>query len=527
MSSAAQGKDELLIGVDLGTMGTKAGAFDLRGNLVAEAYVEAQLIYPRPGWVEQRQEDFYQDAVQAIARCVRAAQIDPQRIACIAFDSQMAGVGNIDANWRPVRNYDSWLDLRCTSYVEEIDREYGELVTRIDGCPPMANHAPRMVWLRHEAPADFERVAKFVMPSTYVAGRMGGLASTEAFIDYTFLHFSGLCDAQRGVWSDELCHKLDIPLEKLPRIVEPWTIIGELTPRAADECGLRSGIPIAAGAGDQAAGALGAGIVSAGMIFDSAGTAAVLATCVDRYVPDVANRTLVISRSVLPNLWMPLAYIAGGGLCLRWFRDTFVPSEYTVALSQGANIYALLDEWAAKILPGADRLWFVPHLSGRTLPSQPAIRGSWIGFTWSHTPAHFYRAILESVAYEYQIYLAIQRELLPSVRFTEAHVIGGGARSQLWNQIKADVLDVPYICLNRSEYATWGAAMIAGYAVGLVDDLAATARMHAWRSNAIAPDRAHQAIYAQMASHYRSLLDTLGPFFAEAQTITDQRLSDS
>jgi xylulokinase len=218
---------------------------------------------------------------------------------------------------------------------------------------------------------------------------------------------------------------------------------------------------------------------------------------------------------------MPLAYIAGGGLCLRWFRDTFAAAEYAQTTAQGTNIYEVLDTLAAEVRPGADRLWFLPHLGGRTLPSQPAIRGTWIGFTWSHTRPHFYRAMLESVAYEYLIYLAIQHELLPSVRFTEAHVIGGGARSRLWDQIKADVLGVPYVCLNRSELATWGAAMIAGYAVGLIDDLAATARAHARRSTRIEPNPAHRAVYAEMASRYRALLQTLEPFFADAQTIVE------
>lgn len=521
MSQTGPGDDELLVGVDIGTTGTKAGIFDLRGTALATAWVESTLLYPRPGWVEQRQEDFYRDAVAAISQCVRSAGVGPSRVAAIAFDSQMAGVGSIDADWRPVGNFDSWLDLRCTPYVDAIDREFGALVTEIDGCPPMANHAPRIMRMMHEEPADFERVAAFVVPSTYVAGRLAGLSAADAFIDHTFLHFSGVADAKSGTWSDDLCGKLGIPRAKLPRIVAPWTVIGKLTARAAGECGLRAGTPIAAGAGDQAAGALGAGIVDAGMIFDGAGTAAVLAACVDRYVPDVHHRTLVISRSVLPDLWMPLSYVAGGGLCLRWFRDTFAASEKVHEEAGGQSAYAILDQEAAAIRPGSDRLWFVPHLGGRTLPSRPDIRGTWVGFTWSHTRGHFYRAILESVAYEYRTYLEIQRELLPGVRFSDAHVMGGGADSRLWNQIKADVLCVPYVRLDRRELGIWGAAMIAGHAVGLIGDLAGTARAHAQRGASVAPDPEHRAIYDQMASRYRQLVDSLEPVFAAARAVVD------
>ena len=384
----------------------------------------------------------------------------------------------------------------------------------------MANHAPRILRLMQEEPAKFERVASFVMPSAYVAGRMAGLAGRDAFIDYTFLHFSGVADARTGTWSADLCARLGVPIEKLPRIVEPWAVIGELTSEAATACGLRRGTPIAAGAGDQAAGALGAGIVDPGVIFDGAGTAAVFAACVDRYEPDVANRTLVVSRSVLPDLWMPLSYVAGGGLCLRWFRDMFAPDIVARAPSRGPSAYALLDELADSVAPGSDHLWFVPHLGGRTLPSQPALRGTWSGFTWSHTRAHFYRAILESVAYEYQSYLGILRQLLPSIEFTEAVVIGGGARSRVWNRIKADVLGVRYVGLERGELATWGAAMIAGRAAGLIDDLAETARRHARRTGGVDPDPAVHEIYARMASQYRLLVQSMEPAFDTAHAMT-------
>lgn len=511
---------DLLLGVDLGTMGTKAGVFDLHGTMVAEAYIESTLLYPRPGWVEQRQEDIYEDAMTAIRRCVRASGTDPARIAAIAFVGQMAGIGTIDAEWRPVVNFDSWLDLRCGRDVEAIDRLHGDAVTTIDGCPPMANHAPRILRLMREEPRKFERVAAFVVPSTYVAGRMAGLSAGDAFIDHTFLHFSGVADAINGTWSPELCERLGIPIEKLPMIVEPWALVGKVIREAAEVSGLREGTLIAAGAGDQAAGALGAGIVDPGVIFDGAGTAAVFAACVDQYQPDVANRTLVVSRSVLPGLWMPLSYVAGGGLCLRWFRDTFAADVAADAASRVTSPYALLDDMAESIPPGSDLLWFIPHLGGRTLPSQPALRGTWSGFSWSHTRAHFYRAILESVAYEYLRYYEIIRELHPEVTFTEAVVIGGGARSRLWNQIKADVLGVRYVALNRSELATWGAAMIAGRAAGLIDDLAATARKRASRVGGIDADPSRREAYDRMAAQYRLLVGSMEPVFDAAGSMS-------
>jgi len=252
-------------------------------------------------------------------------------------------------------------------------------------------------------------------------------------------------------------------------------LIGEVTPAAANDFGLTPGTPIAAGAGDTAAGALGAGIVRSGMIFDTAGTAAVLAGCTATFVADAANRALLTMRSVVPGLWYPLAYIAGGGLALRWYRDQFFNAVRGQPQPTADDLYDEMTELAAQTPPGADGLFFSPHLGGRICPAAPAMRGAWIGFSWGHGQAHFIRAILESIAFEYAYYLGILRTLIPDLQLIEARAIGGGARSQRWNQIKADVLGVPYRTLKRSEFATWGSALIAGHAVGLYPDLAGAA----------------------------------------------------
>ena len=173
----------------------------------------------------------------------------------------------------------------------------------------------------HERPDVFARICKFVQPGGYVAGRMAGLKGDEAFLDYTYLHFSGFADTEKATWSPELCGLFDVPMEKLPRIVAPWEIIGKVTPAVARECGLRAGTPIAAGAGDQTSCMLGAAMVEPGLIFDVAGTASVFAVCVDRFVPDLTYKTVFTARLVPSDQWYALAYVNGGGLNLRWFRD--------------------------------------------------------------------------------------------------------------------------------------------------------------------------------------------------------------
>ena len=261
----------------------------------------------------------------------------------------------------------------------------------------------------------FKRIASFVQPAGYVAGRLAGLSGADAFIDYTYIHFSGFSDTEAGRWLPELCDRFGVPMEKLPRIVNPWDIVGRVTPAAAAECGLLAGTPIAAGMGDQAAGALGAGIVEPGMLYDVAGTASLLGLCVDRFTPDVTHRTLHTMRSVLPGLYHPLAYINGGGLNLRWFRDALAAAENEAAGRRGGRERSTpcSTGWPRACRAGSDGLLFLPHLAGRQCPNDPAVRGLWAGFTWAHGKPHLYRSLLEGVAYEYATYLRIEQELLP------------------------------------------------------------------------------------------------------------------
>ena len=489
-----------LIGVDLGTSATKAALYRPDGTLVAEASVEVPVYCPQPGAVEQENEDFYRTAATTVSRCISASGVDPREVAAIAFDSQMAGVGAVDEAFRPAMRFDSWLDMRCQPYIEQLEREHGDAITRLTGCPPTCDHGPKILWWQHEQPATYARVAKFLVPAGYVAGRLAGLRGDEAYVDYTFIHFSCLSDAQAGTWSPELCRRLAVDPAKLPRIVAPWEVIGQVGEEPARDFGLAPGTPVAAGCGDTAAGALGAGIVAPGMLLDTAGTASVLASCAARYAPDVANRALLVMRSVVPGLWHPLAYIGGGGLALRWFRDQFYRPAGMLEPA-GDDLYARMAREAAEVPPGAEGLLFSPHLGGRICPAEPAMRGAWVGFSWGHRRAHFYRAILESVAFEYAGYLRILRQLIPELQLSEARVIGGGARSPEWNQIKADVLGVPYQRLRRAEFATWGAALVAGRAVGLFSDLAEAAKA------TTSPDGAPALPHPEAVAAYQKLVE--------------------
>jgi xylulokinase len=365
-----------------------------------------------------------------------------------------------------------------------------------------------MRWLRREQPDVFDRTEKFVMPASYVAGKLGGLSSTEAFIDYTYLHFTGVADARSSTWSPDLLDAVGVPAVKMPRIVSPSTVVGTLTSEAGAECGLPAGVPIAAGLGDTAAGALGAGLVTPGQLLDSAGSAAVLAGASEEYCPDEMSRTLIVMRSPIEGQWISLAYLSGGSL-LEWFQ-TAVTS--TSAEAAGDVDLDAVTEAVAEIPPGSGGLLFLPFLDGRILPSNSAMRGAWVGLNRLHRRRHMVRAILESVPYEYSIYLQILRDLHPNLKLSEARVIGGGARSDVWNRIKASVLGVPYARLGREEFGCWGAALVAGHAVALFPDLAAAATKSTPSCDWYQPDLQHHEEYAPMLELYRDSLAALeGP----------------
>lgn len=501
------------LGVDIGTTGTKAAIFDVEGKQLASAYEESVLLYPQPGWVEQRPEDFYSSAVKAIKQVVKLSKVDPRDVAALGFSGQMAGIIGIDRSWKPVTPYDSWLDARCKAYVDYIRSNYMELVMDVTGTTPTIAHCPKMLWWKNERPSVFAKVHKFIVPSVYVAGKLARLSGDEAYYDYTYVAHTGLFDTRRMVWSDELSSILGIAVDKLPYIVKPWDVIGELSDNEADECGLVRGVTIIAGAGDFAASCLGAGITKPGLCVDVAGTASILAASTDKVIPDKKFKTLIYAKSVIPDLWLPHAYVGGGGLCLRWFRDEIARYEKDVAESSGIDAYRILDETASSVPAASEGLFFVPHLGGRTHPYDPRMRGAWLGFSWKHKTGHFFRSILESIAYEYYYYLHIIKGLFENLEFNEVRCLGGGSKSKIWNQIKADVLNLPYVRLNREELAVLALAALGGYAVKYFTNYSDIINEWVRPFDRMLPSSERHERYSRYANFYLELLSNFERIF--------------
>ena len=457
-----------LIGVDIGTQGTKTILYDEEGRVLGSSFEASNLISPKMGEVYQEADEIFSSVINTIRDAVTKSGVNAAQIKALGMDSQMAGVMGIGKDFEAVTYYDSWLDTKCGKYITEIKRLANQRSVELNGAPVTYTHGPKVLWWKHEQPEVYKQIEKFVMPHVYVGGRLCGLKSDEAVIDHTCIHFSGFADNLNKVWSEELLNTFGVARDKLPDIVDPWKIVGGLKKEYADACGLTEGLPVVAGCGDSAATCLGAGIVKPGQVFDVAGTASILSCCVDTFKPDVKHEALMLMRSVIDGLWMPLAYINGGGLCLKWYKDSITGAGCAVD-------YETLEREAEQLAPGSEGLIFIPHFAGRVCPNDPDIRGSFIGLNFAHKRGHLYRAIMEGIAYEYQFYLSVLKDIGIDTKIEKVFGMGGGAKSALFNQIKADVLGLPYVPLQNVDTAPLGSAIVAGYAIGVYDNIAKTA----------------------------------------------------
>jgi xylulokinase len=401
----------------------------------------------------------------------------------------------------------------------------GDRVIELNGAAPFT--APRMMWWRDEDPELFARIDRVMNLVAYVTGKLGNLTRDEAFIEASYLSWHGLADTRNRCWSKELASTFDLPLEKLPRIVDACEVVGGLSEEAAGMCGIPSGVPLVAGVGDQVATYIGAGVVEAGYLMDGAGTFSVLGTCVDRFFADTRHRVWnVIAAPKSLGLWYPVMYIGGGGLVHRWSADLFfehLMSQESPHRKTGSGIhYSVLDHLAGEVPAGSDGLIFVPHLFGRSCPEEPEMRGAWLGLTTSHTPAHLFRAVLESIAYDYAVSLEALRDYLPEVDFKQVRVTGGGAASHLWTQIKASVLGIPYGGLQRSSMAAAGTALLGGHAVGLFSDIASVAKQWAVLTETTMPRPGLTSVYANYVQAYRQALKDLKGLNQTLDTLRNQ-----
>ncbi len=486
-----------LIGVDVGTQGTKASLYTRQGETVCQTFRETALHYGPAGEITQDPEELFGSVLATVRELTECSGVEKGRVEAMGLDAQMAGILGVDETYRAVTPYDSWLDTRCEPYIAKMKELAGDEIVRKTGGQVTYAHGPKILWWKGEHPGLYQKIRKFVTLQSYLCARLCGLKGEEAYVDYTHLHFTGFADSAERRWDPGLMSCFGVDEDKLPRIAAPWERVGTLSRETAGRLGLAEGMPVAAGCGDSAASSLGAGILEKGMVYDVAGTASIFSLSTDRFVPDIPHRTILTARSAVDGLFIPLAYLGGGGLCIRWFKQLVGKS------------YEELEHMASGVAEEINDLYFIPHFAGRTCPNEPGIRGGFHGLSWNHEAGHLYRSILESIVLEYNLFFKILQELDPGIRPTGIYGVGGGTRCRLFNQLKADVLGLAYHRIQVEEAATWGSAVLAGRAVGMFDSLEAAGGSRKIVETYLPCEERHAA-YTAKTKRYGELLRSLG-----------------
>lgn len=448
-----------IIASDVGGSGTKSMIYDIdKKKSIGISYCEAKLYHPDSNAILQDPQEIYYSVIKTIKELLESKKINGNEIEAIIIDGIQGSLLWVDENHKAVSSFIHWLDSRYTSQIVPMKNLCGEKIFKQTGTTNVM-HAPEIMWWKKNNPVVYKNAYKMVLIATFIGGLLSGLKGKDAYIDDTSLGWSGLTNKEHSEWDKDICDCLSIDINKLPKIVKPTKIIGRLCKKEAMQLNLPDGIPIIAGSGDFTSAAIGSGVIREKLAGDIAGTASLLFWATKDWKPD-ETETLRFMKSPIDGLWYTFAIVSGGG-CLRWFRDSFFDSS-------DKEFYKTFDEKSKKVPIGNGGLVFYPYIGRRHQPLGSDYRGAWLGINWTHKNTHFYRAILESVAFEYKRYIFSFKNI---VDIEKIYVFGGGSLSSTWNQIKADVLGIPYHTLKQQECSLYGSALIGSYAIGAYKNL--------------------------------------------------------
>jgi xylulokinase len=444
-----------VLGIDVGTGGTRALIVDEKGRIVGTATEEHEpFASPKIGWAEQRPEDWWRAAGVAVRKALAQGNLRGDQIACIGFSGQMHGAVMLDSAGEVVRPALIWCDVRTEKQCRELNERIGaERLIQLTCNPALPNFTlTKLLWVRENEPENWKRVRSVMLPKDYVRFRLTG----ERAIDVADASGTLMLDVAKRRWSAEVLQAAEIDPSLLPAVFESPDVCGKVSATGAAATGLAAGTPVVAGAGDQAAGATGMGIVTPGAVSATIGTSGVVFAATDRPALDPRGRLHTFCHAV-PGRWHVMGVTQAAGLSLRWFRDNFGSS----ATQSSGDSYEKLTAEAATVASGADGLLWAPYLMGERTPHLDAdARGALVGLTASHKRAHIVRAILEGVAFSLKDTFTIFEEMKVPVK--SIRLGGGGARSPVWRQIQADVYDHEVEIVEAEEGAAYGAAILAG-----------------------------------------------------------------
>jgi xylulokinase len=488
------------LGIDIGTGGTRALLVDRAGKLAAAFTAPHEdMRMERPLWAEQRPEDWWRAAVEAIRGVLAEAKISGRDVLGVGMSGQMHGLTLLDAQNEVIRPALIWCDQRSQPQVDFINRTVGrENVLAAIANPVLTGFTlPKLLWVRDHEPGQFERVRKILLPKDYVRYKLTGGHATEV----SDASGTALFDVVRRRWSFDMMDRLGLDRTILPAVSESSEISGAISGEAAALTGLAPGTPVAGGGGDQAASAVGAGIVEPGIVSCTLGTSGVVFAHMEEVAYDPAGRVHTFCHAVRDK-WHVMGVTQGAGLSLQWFRNQMSP---------GASYDSLTAE-AAQAPAGSQGLFWLPYLMGERTPHlDSTARGGWIGLTARHTRADLIRSLIEGVSYSQKDCLDIVEGLGVPVR--SIRVSGGGARSRFWRRLLANIFGKPVVTLQTQEGSAYGAAFLALVGTGEFASVPEVCRAAIREVETVDPEPDQARAYAERHAIYQSLYPALTPFY--------------
>jgi len=494
-----------LLGIDIGTSGTRCILIDEDGVIACSAIKEYPLYTPKPGWAEQNPIDWYDATISTIKEVLEVSNISGSSVKAIGLSGQMHGSVFLDRDNNVIRPALLWCDQRTEPQCQEIYDIFGyENFIRISYNKALPGFtSPKIMWLSENEPENYKRVYKILLPKDYIRLMISGVYATEVSDASGML----LMDIKKRTWSEEILDGLKINKSFLADIYESPEISAYLDEKTAKLTGLIADTPIAGGGGDNAAGNVGSGIIKQGIISDSIGTSGVVFAHSDKPVYDPQGRLHSFCHAV-PGKWHLMGVTLAAAGSQKWYYDTFGPSRAIEKERPDLKKYKLLDEEARNVNPGSDGLIFLPYLTGERTPYADAYaRGVFFGMSYMHTQDHFVRAIMEGVAFSQLDCLNLMREL--GINSEKIVLIGGGSRSKIWKEIICDTLESPIITLKNEEGPAFGAALLAGVGCGIYKSVEDAVHKAVKPSSELLPNKSNFKSYRKSYEIYRSLYSSL------------------
>ena len=508
----------LLIGIDIGTSGTKTLLCDERGRVLASATEEYPCHQPRPNWSEQDPEDWWQATVRSIRRVIRDANVDGREVRGIGLSGQMHGLVLLDENNEVLRRAILWNDQRTAAECADITSKVGAQRLIDLTCNPALTGftAPKILWVRKNEPEIYARTTHILLPKDYVRFRLTGEFATEVSDASGML----LLDVKNRCWSKEMLSELEIDEALLPACHESSEVSGRLTQAVSAELGLSHNTAVVGGGGDQAAGAVGNGVVKTGVISATLGTSGVVFAFSDEVQTDPLGRVHTFCHGV-PNKWHVMGVMLSAGGSFQWFRNNLGEVECDQARRMSVDPYEILCEEAAEAPVGSEGLLFLPYLTGERTPHcNPNAKGGWLGLTARHGKSEMIRSTLEGITYGMRDSLEIIKGM--GVAISEIRLSGGGAHSRLWRQICADVFNHPVCTINASEGPAFGVALLAGVGTGVWGSVEDACEQTIKVVSETPVNAASAAVYERYYPVYQKLYASLKDEFDTINTIVEE-----